>query len=123
MKFIKDKKVIMLIAIIFVFTISYFIVVNHVSFAFSNKYDVNKSYSTLIDTIKQCSIAYAKNNPNLFKNDNIIYIKVQDLIDSNLLVTNNNENIINPIDQTSSLNSNIIKIKIENDEIVVSVDS
>lgn len=123
MKNIKDKKIIILGAILLIFTIGYFIIINHISYAFSNNYSVDESYKILINTIKECSIAYAKQNTDLFKNDKIAYIKVQDLIDKNLLMTNSEGNIVNPLNQNETLNSNIIKIKKENEEIVVTVDS
>ena len=123
MKFIKDKKIIALISILFVFTIAYFIIINHISFAFSDKYDVNESYNILINTIQKCATAYAEKNPDLFKTEKTVYIKVQDLIDNNLLIANSDGLIINPLDPNSEMNSNIIKLKTENDKIVVSVDS
>ena len=122
MKFIKDKKVISLIAILLVFTIGYFIVITNISHAFLDKNSSIELYQNLIETIKKCSIAYTKKNQNLFKEDKVVYIKVQDLIDNDLIVTNSDGNIINPITQ-DSLNNNIIKLKIENEEVLVSVDS
>ena len=123
MNLFKDKKIISLVVVLFVFTIIYFGVVSHVSHAFSSNYNAKESYNILINTIKECSKAYVKNNTDLFKQDTIAYIKVQDLIDNDLLIANSDGNIINPLNESESLNSNIIKIKVEEEEIIVSVDS
>ena len=105
------------------FTIIYFVAVNKASYAFSSDYDVNDSYQSTIDTIKKCAVAYGKQNNELFKKDNIIYVKVQDLIDNNLLAANSDGKIINPLNSNENLNSNIVKIKKEKDNIEVEVDS
>ena len=122
MKIFKDKKVILLVMILMIFTIGYFIVVNKVSYAFSNNYNLETAYDNVIKTIKECAIAYGKNNSKLFEEDDIVYIKVQDLIDSNLLIANIEGNITNPLKENATLNSNIIKIKKENEKFTVEVD-
>jgi len=123
MKIMKDKKIIFLGIVLIVFTIGYFIIVNKISYAFSDNYNLNKSYDKTIETIKKCAIAYAETTPDLFKDEEIIYVKVQDLIDNKLLATNEDGKIINPLNKKETLNSNIIKIKNENDKIIVEVDS
>ena len=123
MKLIKDKKIIALIVLLLVFTIGYFVIITKMSYAFSYDYDANKSYSIVIDTIKKCATAYGEKNPDLFKDEKVIYIKVQDLIDNNLLVPNEEGNIVNPLNTEETLNTNIIKIKNEDDKISVEVDS
>lgn len=123
MKRVKDKKMIILAVVLLIFTISYFIIANKISYAFENNYDLNNSYNDTIDTIKKCAIAYAKENKNLFNKEKIIYIKVQDLIDNSLLVANENGDIVNPLKNSENLNSNIIKIKYEGEEFTAEVDS
>ncbi len=123
MKYLKDKKIISLIAILLVFTIGYFIVANKISYAFSNNYDTNESYKQTIDTIKKCAIAYGEQNKNLFENEKIIYIKVQDLIDNNLLAVDEKGNISNPLKENETLNSNVIKLKYENEVFEAEVNS
>ena len=122
-KVLKDKSVILLVGILLVFTIIYFIAVNKASYAFSSDYDANNSYKNTIDIIKKCAIAYGEQNSDLFKKDSIIYVKVQDLIDDNLLATNEDGKIINPLNTNENLNSNIVKIKKEKDSIEAEVDS
>lgn len=123
MKLLKDKKVIALVSILVIFTIGYFIIANKVSYAFSNSYDLNTTYENTIETIKKCAIAYGEKNLDLFEKEKIIYVKVQDLIDNNFLAANSEGKIVNPLKNNEVLNSNVIKIKYENEEITVEVDS
>lgn len=123
MKTFKDKKVIFLAIILVVFTIGYFVIVNKVSYAFSDNYDLEMAYDNIIKTIEECAVAYGKKHPDLFNEENIIYIKVQDLIDNDFLVANKDGNIQNPLKKNETLNTNIIKIKKDQDNISVEVDS
>lgn len=123
MKIIKDKKIIILILTLCVFTIGYFIAVNKISYAFDNNYDAKGAYNKIIETIEKCAIAYGEKNLDLFEESKIIYIKVQDLIDSSLLLPNESGNILNPTNEKESLNANVIKLKYENKKITVEVDS
>ncbi len=123
MNLYKDKKIIALGIVLLVFTIMYFIVVNRMSYAFETENLSKDSYNSLISTIKECAKAYASHNMELFKEETTVYIKIQDLIDSNFLIPNNGENVVNPIDNTTILNSNIIKIKKEDNSFSVEVDN
>jgi len=123
MKALKDRKFIILIIILTVFTIGYFIVANKISYAFSNNYDLNALYESTINTIEKSAVSYGENNLDLFKDEKTIYIKVQDLIDNNFLATNEDGIIQNPLKEKESLNSNVIKIKYENKKITVDIDS
>jgi hypothetical protein len=123
MKILKDKKIIALAIVLMVFTIVYFVVVNKISYAFSNDFNTDKDYEKVVDIIKESAIVYAEKNKGLFKEDKIIYIKVQDLIDNNLLIANANGEIVNPLNKTQNMNSNIIKIKLEDDKFIAEVDS
>ena len=123
MKTINDKKIIFLGAILLIFTIGYFVIINKVSYAFVNDYDPNNVYDETINIIKKSAIAYGTNNPDLFKEEDTVYKKVQDLIDANLLIPNEDGNIINPLKEEETLNDNVIKIKKEKDKITVEVDS
>ena len=122
MKQIKDIKIILLISILTIFTISYFVIANKVSYAFVTDTDVNVSYNNLMKTIEEGAKVYASKNTDIFTEDNIAYIKVQDLIDNNLIAPNDNGNIVNPLDKDDILNSKIIKIKKENDNLIVEID-
>ena len=123
MKIFQDKKIIILISILTIFTISYFIIANKISYAFLQDYNIEDSYNQTMEVIKECAIAYGEKNPDLFKEDDITYIKVQDLIDNNYIATNEDGNISNPLKESETLNSNVIKLKKTNDEITAEIDS
>ena len=119
---IKDKKVIILISVLLVFTLVYFISISKISHAFENTDYSRDAYNSLIETIKKCSKEYAKKNESIFSEENVAYIKVQDLIDANYLATNNGENVVSPLDNQTVLNSNIIKIKKDENNYLVEID-
>ena len=123
MKKIKDKKIIVLLVVLTIFTIGYFVIVNHISYAFTDQYDSSIIYNKTIDVIKKASILYAEKNKDLFEKDNVIYIKVQDLINNELLATNNEGNIPNPTKKSEVMNTNIIKIKKDKNTYTAEVDS
>ena len=77
MNMFKDKKIIALIVVMTLFTISYFIIVGKSSYAFRTDNLATERYNKTIDMIKKCALTYASNNKNLFKEENIVYIKVQ----------------------------------------------
>ena len=117
MKKIKDKKIFILIAILLVFTIGYFIIVNKVSYAFDNNYDLSNIYENKIELITKSAIEYGKNNLENFNEDGILYINVQTLIDVGLLIPNEEGNIINYENESEILNSKKIRLKNENGKI------
>ena len=123
MNLLKEKKILVLVAVVVLFTVIYFVAANKISYAFSTDYDVDKVFSTTIETIEKCAVAYGKKNLDMFKEEKIIYIKVQDLIDNDFLIPDEKGNIVNPLKNNETLNSNIIKLKYENGEVLVEVDS
>lgn len=122
MKNFKDKKIIILASVLVTFTLLYFTVVLKISYAFEETINVNDIFEMKMDTIKKCAIAYAEKNNDKFEDD-ILYIKVQDLIDSGMLVPSENGNIENPLKENETLNSNMIKIKKEGKKFVVVIDN
>ena len=125
MKMFNDKKIIALIVLLGVFSIGYFVLMNKVSYAFVNDYDVDGEYESTMEIIKASAIAYGKQNIDAFKKEdgNTIYPKVQDLIDAGLLVPNSEGLIVNPKKSGESLNSKMITVKYENDEFSVEIDN
>ncbi len=123
MKFYKDKKIIALGILISIFTISYFVIMFKYSYAFSPATDAENLYNFTIDTIKKAGEAYGENNKADFLQDNgnTIVIKVQDLIDAKLLVTNEQGNITNPLNSEDILNSKIVTIKKIDDKFEIKV--
>ena len=123
MNMFKDKKIIALSAILLVFTICYFVVANKISYAFETDYDLKATYDNVIETIKKSATSYGTDKSELFNENNTIYVKVQELIDEKYLVPNEEGNITNPMDENNTLNSKMVKIKKDEDKIIVEVDS
>ncbi|MBE5806324.1 MAG: hypothetical protein E7313_06455 [Clostridiales bacterium] len=123
MKILKDKKIISLIVVLVMFTAFYFIVVNKISYAFSDNYDEEEAYKKTIEIIEKSASKYGNDNLELFEEEQIIYVKVQDLIDNNYLVANDSGQIKNPLNVKQNLNSNIIKLKYDKEKIYVEVDA
>lgn len=110
LKWYQDKKIISVLVILFAFTVGYFVIINNVSYSFVNNIDSEKAYNNLLSIVEECSNAYATKHKELFKKEDTIYIKVQDLIDEKLLAVKEDGLVVNPIDN-SSINAKIIKIK------------
>lgn len=120
---IKDKKIIILILILVVFTIGYFIIVNKISYAFENNYDLNNVYDSRIETITKCAEAYGKDNSENFNEEGLLYITVQTLIDNGYLVPNGEGLITNTLNSEENLNDKKIRIKSENEKISAEIYS
>lgn len=121
MKYIKDKKIFILIAILLLFTISYFLIVNKVSYAFDEEYDLKFAYDKQIEIIKKCAKDYAKKHNNEFNEEGIIYIDVQKLIDEKYLMPSKNGKINNPLKVNEDINKNKIRIKKDKNKLKVSI--
>ena len=117
MKKIKDKKIIILILILVVFTISYFVIINKVSYAFEENYDYNTVLQNKEKVIVKCAEAYGKENVENFNNEGLLYITVQNLIDGGCLIPNEEGNIVNLKNLQETLNNKKIRIKYENEKI------
>ena len=122
MSLVKDKKILILGIILLVFTIIYFIIANQISYAFVTEYDTEAAYEDTIETIKKSALYYANNNPDIFAEQNVKVIKVQDLIDEQLYVPNSNGDVQNPTNKEETLNENRITLRKETDGIVVTID-
>lgn len=123
MKRIKDKKIFVLIGILIVFSIAYFVVVNKVSYAFDNNFDLSDAYNNRIKTITSCAVAYGRENIEEFNEDGLLYITVQTLIDKNYLIPNSEGNINNYLNNLETLNDKKIRLKNENNKISAEIYS
>lgn len=121
MEKLKDIKLLSCLAVLLVFTIGYFLMVNKISYAFENSVDLSKSHDNKIKVIEECSKKYASINDNLFKEDDTIYIKVSDLVKADLLTTNREENVVDILNG-KILDDNVIKIKKEQDNYIIEVN-
>ena len=115
----KDVNLISCIAIMVIFTFVYFFAVNKISYAFEYDYDIESSHKNKISVIEECAKKYGEINKNDFEKDTM-YIKVSDLIESELIATNHEGNVVDNYNG-KILNDNVIKIKYENDEYSVEV--
>ena len=120
---IKDKKIIVLIIILIVFSISYFIVINKISYAFENDYDLNGAYNQKIEIITKCAEAYGLNNVANFNEEGLMYITVQNLIDEGYLFPDESGKIQNYLDNSETLNNKKIRIKKDNDKFIAEIYS
>ena len=121
MEKLKDIKLLSCLAVLLVFTIGYFLMVNKISYAFDNSVDLSKSHDNKIKVIEECSKKYASINDNLFNEDDTIYIKVSDLVKADLLTTNREENVVDILNG-KILDDNVIKIKKEQDNYIIEVN-
>lgn len=121
MEKLKDIKLLSCLAVLLVFTIGYFLMVNKISYAFDNSVDLSNSHDNKIKVIEECSKKYASINDNLFKEDDTIYIKVSDLVKADLLTTNREENVVDILNG-KILDDNVIKIKKEQDNYIIEVN-
>ena len=121
MEKLKDIKLLSCLAVLLVFTIGYFLMVNKISYAFENSIDLSNSHDNKIKVIEECSKKYASINDNLFKEDDTIYIKVSDLVKADLLTTNREENVVDILNG-KILDDNVIKIKKEQDNYIIEVN-
>ena len=88
MEKLKDIEPLSCLAVLLVFTIGYFLMVNKISYAFENSVDLSKSHDNKIKVIEECSKKYASINDNLFNEDDTIYIKVSDLVKNPIQIKN-----------------------------------
>ena len=121
MEKLKDIKLLSCLAVLLVFTIGYFLMVNKISYAFENSVDLSKSHDNKIKVIEECSKKYASINDNLFNEDDTIYIKVSDSVKADLLTTNREENVVDILNG-KILDDNVIKIKKEQDNYIIEVN-
>lgn len=123
MKKVKDKKIIVLVVILLVFSISYFVIVNKISYAFENNYDLSGAYNMRIKTITTCAVAYGKANIEEFNEEGLLYITVQTLIDKKYLIPNSEGNINNSLNNLETLNGKKIRLKNEKNKISAEIYS
>ena len=121
MEKLKDIKLLSCLAVLLIFTIGYFLMVNKISYAFDNSVDLSNSHDNKIKIIEECSKKYASINDNLFNEDDTIYIKVSDLVKADLLTTNREENVVDILNG-KILDDNVIKIKKEQDNYIIEVN-
>jgi hypothetical protein len=107
-------------AILLVFTVTYFIIANNISYAFT--FDENQvKYENKINTIKVLSQLYGNDHVELFDEKQVIYITVQDLVDQNYLTPDENGKVNDPTSEVKTLNETKIRLANKNGQIVAKV--
>lgn len=106
--------------VVLVFTAMYSVVMINATYAYENDAD-EIAYSNKINIIENQAQIYASLNEDLFEDTTVIYFYVEDLIESNLIVTNEEGNVANPLSETSNLNNLKIKVVLIDGEYIASV--
>ena len=97
------------IGILVIFTVGYFVTVNNLSYAFADNEEAYL-YDRKINEVKVASLKYAQSHQGLFKDNETIYVTVDDLVDENLLEADNDGKVKDPSNPIKNLNS--VKIRI-----------
>ena len=119
----KNKNIFLYVtlAILFVFTIIYFVAINKVSYAFTHN-ETQELYNSKINLITKCAILYAEQNPDLFSEKDSIYITVNDLVEYGILQADDeNGNVKNPTSEVKVMNELKIRITSKDDKISVKI--
>ncbi len=98
------------IGVMTLFTIAFFAAAIRSSYAFPTGKE-NTRYEEKMNIIKKCAETYGEENPDLFKEDENIYITVDELVKLNYLIADNDEGEVkDPSSEVKTLND--IKIRI-----------
>lgn len=103
--------VIDLVITIGVFSVVYFAVSIAISGNFKGNYE-NKLYEEKLSAIESQATIYAKINETMFKDDDTVYLTVEDLALKNAIVSSKEGVVVDPRDSEKTLNN--LKVKIIN---------
>ncbi len=102
------------IGVLFVFTIVYFVVANNMSYAFVNN-DEEITYNHVIVEIKNASANFISSHEDLFNEEDIVYIIVDDLVNEGLLEADSDGKVKDPSSPVKTFNNVKIRLtKLEN---------
>ena len=101
-----------------VFGIAFFIAASSISNVFNIDYK-NDLYSMTVAAIEDQASIYGKINPDLFKEENVIYVTVDDLAKANAIISYEDGKVTDPRDESRDLNGLKVKITKENDDTVI----
>lgn len=118
--FSKNKYLYITIGILIIFTIVYFVSANRISYSFV--YDAKESsYEAKLNYINIAAKTYATKNPDLFKEKDILYLSVNDLIEAKYLLADEDGNLKDPRSEVKTLNDLKLRITKNNDTFEVKV--
>ncbi len=98
-----------ILVVVGVFSLIYLVGVINVTFAFETP-ATEEAYNDAITSILNQSEIYAEKNSELFLETDTIELYINDLVEEGYLPANSNGDIVNPVDETDTLND--IKISI-----------
>ena len=104
-----------LIIVIVVVGIGYFLVANHLSYAFSVNYE-DEMYAQTIEYIEKNAEIYAEANLDNFTE----YMTVDDLVEKGILL-NTDGKVLDPRDENKSLNDLRIKLTLKDNKVTAEV--
>ena len=104
-----------LIIVIVVVGIGYFLVANHLSYAFSVNYE-DEMYAQSIEYIEKNAEIYAEANLDNFTE----YMTVDDLVEKGILL-NTDGKVLDPRDENKSLNDLRIKLTLKDNKVTAEV--
>ena len=98
-----------------VFGIAFFVATGSISNVFNFDYK-NDLYNMTIAAIEDQAVIYGKLNPDLFAEEDVIYVTIDDLAKANAIVSYEDGKVIDPRDSSRDLNSLRIKISKESED-------
>lgn len=104
-----------MIILLVVVGIGYFVLANHLSYAFSVNYE-DEMYAQTISYLEENAVIYAEANPDNFEE----YMTVDELVEKNM-VLNEDGKVLDPRDENKSLNDLRIKLTKKDDKITAEV--
>lgn len=118
----KSKNIILyeILAVLSLFTIIYFVVVNKASYAFS--YDKDSLYEARMNLINSGAKLYGENNLELFNEEDTIYVTVSELVENGFLLADDEDgNVKDPSSDSLLLNDKRIRITNKDGKITTKV--
>ncbi len=106
-------------ALIVTFSVIYFIIANKISYNFKGDF-VSDLYDLKMEAISTQAQIYGENNQDLFNEEKDVYITVDELAQNNYVI-NSEGKVIDPRDETKTLNDLKIKLTKQDDKVVAKI--
>ena len=119
----KSKNVFMYItmAVLLVFTITYFVIANKISYAFTDN-QVESLFASKLSLINNAAKFYGENNLELFEEDKTIYLTVDELVEKGALLPDDEDgNIYDPSSEVRTMNELKVRITLKDGKIIAKV--
>ena len=101
-----------------VFGIAFFVATGSISNVFNFDYK-SDLYSVTVDAIEKQAAIYGKLNPELFSEEDVIYVTIDELAKANVVVSYEDGKVIDPRDESRDLNNLRVKISKESEDSIV----